>query len=175
MIEFMPPIAGRKVSIRQPNESDLDAWYDLETDRDVKRYAGGPSRYSRDEWIEGMKKRLNNSQDSTLPLIVTYKSTGEFVGRAALFPVEGEGQPREIQVLISKQYWRQGLGRETCELLVDAAFNRIGASSVVAIVHPQNEASLSLFRGLDFKCTGTKQSNRWDHEHLKLERKLGPS
>lgn len=173
MIAFMPPIAGRKVSIRQPNESDLDAWYDLETDKDVKHYVGGPSRYSRNEWIEGMRKRLNNNQDSTLPLIVTYKSTGEFVGRAALFPMEGEGQPREIQVLIAKKYWGQGLGREVSELLIDTAFKHIKASSVVAIIHPKNEASLALFGDLGFTCVGTKQSNRWDHGHLKLERKLG--
>ena len=80
---------------------------------------------------------------------------------------------QQIQVLIAKKYWSQGIGREVTELLMRVAFDGLKAASVVAIVDPNNKASLSLIKGLGFAHVSTKQSDRWDNGHYVFECKAG--
>ena len=53
------------------------------------------------------------------------------------------------------------------------AIDDLKASSVVAIVDPKNEASLTLAKDLGFTHVSTKQSDRWDNGHYVFERKSG--
>ncbi len=53
-------------------------------------------------------------------------------------------------MLISRKYWGQRLGREAAELLIGVAFRTLEASSVVAMIDPDNKASLNLFEELGF-------------------------
>jgi RimJ/RimL family protein N-acetyltransferase len=150
MIASLLPIEGQKILIGALEEADLEDLYNLEIDKDVKRYVGGPTAHSKPEWIEEMRKHINNSQAYVLPLIVRYKATGEFAGRAGLSLKDREERCREIQVLIAKKYWGQRLGKEAAELLIDVAFGAFEASAVVAMIHPDNKASLNLFEELGF-------------------------
>jgi len=171
MIAFPLPIIGTKVLVRKLNTEDLKPLYELEIDKDVKRYVGGPVTKSQDEWIEGMRT-LCSCPCSSLPLIVALRTNDEFVGRASLSPRDAERQCVEIQVLIAKKHWGQHLGREVAELLVGVAFDHLKAFSIFAIVSPDNNASRTLFGNLGFINVGTNQSDRWDNGHLIFRREL---
>jgi [ribosomal protein S5]-alanine N-acetyltransferase len=171
VINTLLPIVGIKVLIRKLNEKDLESLYALEIDDHVKRYVGGPVTTPQQEWIEGMAG-LCSTPNAALPLIVIYKVSGDFAGRASLSPVP-LSRSWEIQVLIAKKYWSQRLGREVTELLMGVAIDDLKASSVVAIVDPKNEASLTLAKDLGFTHVSTKQSDRWDNGHYVFERKSG--
>jgi [ribosomal protein S5]-alanine N-acetyltransferase len=158
VINTLLPIVGIKVLIRKLNEKDLESLYALEIDDHVKRYVGGPVTTPQQEWIEGMAG-LCSTPNAALPLIVIYKVSGDFAGRASLSPVP-LSRSWEIQVLIAKKYWSQRLGREVTELLMGVAIDDLKASSVVAIVDPKNEASLTLAKDLGF--TMSRRSNLTD-------------
>ncbi|MGO9545233.1 MAG: hypothetical protein ACLPPF_10605 [Rhodomicrobium sp.] len=72
MIASLLPIEGQKILIGALEEADLENLYDLEIDKDVKRYVGGPTFHSKPEWIEGMRRCIDNGQGNVLPLIVRY-------------------------------------------------------------------------------------------------------
>jgi RimJ/RimL family protein N-acetyltransferase len=154
------------VVIRKLYKKDLGLLYDLEADTDVKRYVGGPVTKPRQEWVAEMRRDFPHP----LTLTVISKSTGCFDGRAALSPTDGWKTSWEIRVLIAKIYWGQRLGREVTELLMSVAFHHLKASSIIAIVDPDNKWSRALVDALGFRCVRTKQSGRWDNGHLVYER-----
>jgi RimJ/RimL family protein N-acetyltransferase len=123
------------------SEGDLEQLYALETDEAVKRYVGGPVKKQRDEWIAGMCQSLGQSHQ---PLCVTVKATQDFAGRASLSRPGLPSEESELQVLIARRYWRSGFGYEVSGLLIDAAFERLGARSIVAVVHPENIGSRTM-------------------------------
>ena len=154
------PIIGENVIIRTLCEFDLDELYALETDTAVKAFLGGPVTRPREVWIEGMRKLLDQQY------AVTSKCTREFAGCASLTVPGLPGKESEIRVLIAKSYWGQQLGREVCQLLIGVAFSHLEASSVLAVIHPNNNASKMLVTSLGFRCIQTKQSETWDNGHL---------
>jgi len=48
-IDSLLPIMGTRVLIRALNKEDFKPLYELETDKDVKRYVGGPVAKSQQE------------------------------------------------------------------------------------------------------------------------------
>ena len=77
----------------------------------------------------------------------------------------------KYKIIIAQAFWGQHLGREATQLLIDVAYRELEASLLIAIVHPENEASLRLVKFLDFAHVGTRQSHRWDNGHQIFERK----
>jgi RimJ/RimL family protein N-acetyltransferase len=116
----------------------------------VKRYLNGPTRVPREEWIRGMESKLSRCQ----ALAVLAKDTGQFAGRAALNAFRDSEDVREIQVVISKEFWGRHFGCEVCKVLIATAFDELGAEQVVGVVHPENAKSLKLLRRLGFEKTG---------------------
>src|SRR5215472_16484571 len=163
------PIVGARLTIRAGTEQDLEDWYLLETDPDVKRYVGGPATRPRDEWLSGMRGWIQRRE--MLHAVVAVNPSGAFAGRALLSRNDPNSNERELQVLIAKTHWGEGFGREASELLIRAGFKR-GAPAISAVVHPENAASLALVQTLGFKSAGKKSSDRWDNGHLifRLER-----
>ena len=44
--------------------------------------------------------------------------------------------------MIARQYWRRGLGGEVANALVRHGFDRLGLRRLIALVHPDNLASM---------------------------------
>jgi hypothetical protein len=157
MIDFSLPIIGTAIVIRAMREEDVEALYNLDTDKDVKRYVGGALTRPRQECVEGMRG-FCTTPGAVLPLIVACKVTGNFVGRAVLSPEDTDKQCFEIQVLLAKNYWGKHLGREP------PSFSWVLLSTA--------SKPLRLLR----LCTRkTRQAwlGRWDNGHYVFERKFG--
>jgi ribosomal-protein-alanine N-acetyltransferase len=154
------PIVGPRITIRAPVEADLEEWYLLEADPEVKRYVRGPVTRPREEWVTGMRGVL---EAGTPHLAVEDRASGLFAGRAALSMVDWE-----LQVLIARAHWGEGLGREVSELLIGAAFGYMRAPCVTAVIDPGNAASLRLVEALGFARIGTKDRDEdaWNYSHL---------
>jgi RimJ/RimL family protein N-acetyltransferase len=159
------PIRGRRVVIRRPEERDLGAWYELEADPSVKQYVGGPVSRPKDEWIAGMREGLSNQSH----LVVEDRGSGSLACRARLDTID-----LHLEVVIGGAYWGAGYGREVCRLLIDAAFDRMGARELFAVVDPDNKASRRLVAALGFVKIGTKSSSGWDDGHLIFRRRNPP-
>jgi ribosomal-protein-alanine N-acetyltransferase len=158
MADVALPIVGEKVVIRRLAEDDLNQMYDLESDPNVKRYLDGPVKLPREQWIAGMRSRLDDT------LAVTTKASGDFAGRASLTATGLPLDSWEVRVVIASKYRGDYLGREVCQLLIGIAFDRLRSSSVVAVVHPDNARSLTLCKELGFTWDGTT-----DHERRVLK------
>jgi [ribosomal protein S5]-alanine N-acetyltransferase len=158
------PKVGSNVIVRHLQADDLSEMYRMETDSDVKRYLDGPVKHSSEEWIRGMTSKLSRCRD----FVILTKDTGQFAGRAALDIFRDSEEVREIQVVISKDYWGRHFGREVCKILIAAAFDELGAKQVVGVVHPENENSLNLLRLFGFEKNGVIKDHSRKIQHLKF-------
>jgi RimJ/RimL family protein N-acetyltransferase len=128
------PIVGARLTIRAGTEQDLEDWYLLETDPDVKRYVGGPVTRPRDQWLAGIRGWIQRRE--MLHAVVAVNASGAFAGRALLSRNDPNSKERELQVLIAKTHWGERFGSEASELLIRAGFKR-GAPGISAVVYPR--------------------------------------
>lgn len=75
------------------------------------------------------------------------------MGRASLvLSLVGSQIEYEVMVILSSDSVnkKSGLGREACQLLVEAAFKCLSAKSVIAKTHPENERCIKMLNKLNF-------------------------
>jgi RimJ/RimL family protein N-acetyltransferase len=84
--------------------------------------------------------------------------SGEAIGFIALnFAGEGSGvDPDEYEIgwWLAPAAWGQGLAREGAAALREEAFQRLGASSILARIIPENAASLAVARAIGLRVEG---------------------
>jgi ribosomal-protein-alanine N-acetyltransferase len=76
-----------------------------------------------------------------------------FVGCSGLRPRDEDRRVYEIGVHLRPAFWRRGLASEGFAAVVRDAFDRVGASALIAGHHPDNEASRRLILAHGFRHT----------------------
>lgn len=83
------------------------------------------------------------------------------IGRCLLYGVNQVDRNANVGIFIGdKQYWNQGLGGETLELLLEYAFNLLNLHSVMLGVFEFNTRALSCYRRLGFREIGRRRQTR---------------
>jgi ribosomal-protein-alanine N-acetyltransferase len=123
---------------------DLDSLYALYRDSEIRRYfPEGTLTY--DETKEELEWFLNgHPRHPELGLWATlHKATHKFIGRCGLLPWTIEGRDEvEVAYLIDKAYWRQGLGSEAAQAILDYGFEKLHLTRLICMVDPDNQASI---------------------------------
>src|ERR1700752_28948 len=118
----------KRVILRRLVMDDLDALFALYSDPEVRKYfPDGTLNY--DQTKEELEWFLNgHPAHPELGLWATiHKETGQFIGRCGLLPWTIEGQYEvEVAYMIAKQYWRQGLGSEAAQGILQYGFEKLG-------------------------------------------------
>src|SRR5215207_3560237 len=74
-----------------------------------------------------------------------YKETGEFIGRAGLLPWTIENrQEVEVAYLLAEKFWRQGLGTEVAQAIVQYGFEHLKLSRLICMMYPENIGSVKV-------------------------------
>ncbi|MGE5492267.1 MAG: GNAT family N-acetyltransferase [Actinomycetota bacterium] len=136
------PIVGIGFIIREFQASDAEPIAEIEFDPTVKRYLALPEGSKRD-WIEQVR-RLG------LYGWIVQSEDGQIAGSASLNRAKRKGDA-ELRLVIGRQSWGMSLGSKVARRLVQVAFEDLSAKAIVAVVHPDNQASLRLVRSLRFR------------------------
>ena len=159
----------QRLTLRPLTMNDLDALALIYRDPDVRRYfPEGTLSYEETreelEWIiDVYYGRYGFGLWATI-----YKETGSFIGRCGLLPwtsiVGQEGdltlsaasehplEPArsevEVAYLLAKDYWRQGLGTEAAQAIVDYGFEGLHLTRLICLFDPSNQASARVARNI---------------------------
>src|SRR5574337_874481 len=71
---------------------------------------------------------------------VELRTTGELIGRCGLQLI-AETDEVEIDFILGNSFWGQGYATEAGQAAMQYGFDTLSTSTIVGIVHPQNEAS----------------------------------
>ncbi|MCF3139085.1 GNAT family N-acetyltransferase [Paenarthrobacter sp. AR 02] len=136
----MLPHPTDRLRFREMTPDDLDAMSAMLGDRDVMTYYPAPK--SRDEaaaWIEW--NQANYAQHGYgLWIVETY--AGDFVGDCGLTWQKVNGRSElEVGYHVRLDLQGRGYATEAATVCLEYARDVVGASSLVAIIHPENAAS----------------------------------
>ncbi len=138
-----------RLILRRPVPADLDAYYALYRDPEMRRYfpqegASPDKTLTYDETREEVEWFLNGHPERPeLGLWATIlRENGQFVGRCGLLPWTVDGRDEvEVAYMIDKRYWGRGLGTEAARGIRDYAVNELGLRRLICFVDAENVAS----------------------------------
>lgn len=122
---------------------DLDELYALYRDPEITRYIPDAPR-SREEAQEELEWHMHgHPRHPELGLWATiHKESGKFIGRCGLLPWEIDSQQEvEVAYTIARAYWRQGLGSEAAQAILQYGFEKLNLSRLICLVDEENIAS----------------------------------
>ncbi|MCB0348039.1 MAG: GNAT family N-acetyltransferase [Bdellovibrionales bacterium] len=141
-----------RLIIRSPQKSDFDSSKAIWTDPKVKQYSGGP--VSEEDFKNGFYADLENAKTDFGFRSVIEKSSGSHIGDCGLIQKEVDNkQEIEIVYFFNSSFWGSGFATEAAQAMVNYGFNQIGIRRVIALIHPDNEASkkVAIKLGLSFE------------------------
>ncbi len=150
-----------RLAFRRLLPSDLDDLYALYRDPEMRRYyPEGTLTY--EETKEELEWFLNgHPAHPELGLWATiHKQSNQFIGRCGLLPWTIDGQHEvEVAYMIAKNYWRQGLGSEAAQGILNYGFEQLGLTRLVCLIDRENEASLKVATsvGMTFEKEGVDE------------------
>ena len=133
----------KRLLLRRLLPTDFDDLVVLYSDPEVRRYFP-EGTLTREETQEELEWFLNgHPKHPELGLWATiHKQTGRFIGRCGLLPWTIDEQYEvEVAYMIAKEFWRQGLGTEAAQGILDYGFDTLGLSRLICLIDHDNIAS----------------------------------
>jgi len=162
------PIRGRRVLLAAPVFDQLAATVRLLNDPEVQRGTLRlPFPYTEHDgraWIR--KANRDRTAGRSLSLRIVRRSDGELLGGVGLHQLDATAARAEIGYWLGRDYWGQGYATEAANLVVRAAFTRLGVHRLEARVYPWNTASRRVIRRCGFRYEGrlrdeARKNGRW--------------
>ena len=147
----MPSIETERLLLRMIRADDLDDLASLLSDPDVVKYVGDGHPASREEAARALESIIKHWDTHGFGRwAVTDKSSGEFIGFGGLRSLYGTP---EIVYHLAKAYWGKGYASEMARAALRFGFQERGFERIVAIIKPQNTASIRVIdrAGLRFE------------------------
>lgn len=141
-----------RLRLREWEAADERRFYDVMNTPAVMRHLGGLQ--TPDEWGAAFQRICSyQSEHGHTFWLIERRSDGELLGFCGLKrvnhpgagPITGE---MEVGWRLREEAWGQGIAKEAAVAALDLAFGRFGASFVVALTVPRNEASQGLMKRL---------------------------
>jgi len=134
-----------RLVLRRFRADDLDELCLLYADAEVRRFFP-EGTLNRAQTREELDWHLNGDAPGS-PLLelwaTIHRPTGRLIGRCGFIRWVIEDQPEiEIAYLLSKEFWRQGLGAEVACALVQHGLVRLARPRLIALIAPGNVASV---------------------------------
>lgn len=147
--------ASDRLLFRSLTSDDIKSWMPFFNEEDYHRFLGQDISQPADEratiWIERQIER--KSEGTYGQLAVIEKSTGLFMGVGGIIHRELYGNHElEITYSLLHEFWGKGYARELAKNFIDYAKAETDVTSVISMIHPENEASkkVAFANGLTF-------------------------
>jgi RimJ/RimL family protein N-acetyltransferase len=148
-----------RLRLRRLRSSDLDAVAAMVADPEQMRFYPRPKRRREvGEWLAWNLALYDEGGFGTWYL--ESAPDGAFTGYCGIRPLLLDGQ-REVELAwhVKKTHWNHGLATEAASMAVGLGFGAFGLSRLVAIIHPDNGASLRVAQKL-----GMAEERRLPHD-----------
>ena len=152
------PIRTERLVIRAFTIDDVPAIHaGLYSDATAMRFIGGPHTYERTR--QGIAGYIEHQRAAGYSFwAVEELSSGDVIGEAGLYPMNGTGPDIELGYALGTRWWGRGYATEAARAILGAAFEHLGVPRVVAVAKRENTASLHVLRKLGFRQEGERDA-----------------
>lgn len=147
-------IETERIILRELEDSDIDLLAEIYADIEVMRYIGKgivltyeQAKRSIANWIKYYEKFGFGNWAAI------EKESGRFIGLCGLSWLEDKSDV-EVSYLFAKEAWGKGYATETANAINEYGFNVVGLKRIIALVYPQNTASIHVIEklGMKYEC-----------------------
>ncbi len=149
-----------RLILRRLTVDDAEALYHVYHEPDVLQYFthGPPESIAAER--AGIQRHLLYYEQHGYGLWATVlRESGELIGRCGLLAHEVDSaQETEVAYLLSPRFWGCGLASEAARAIRDFAFDTLGHTQLVSLIHPGNLASkrVATAIGMSFSRTSCR-------------------
>jgi [ribosomal protein S5]-alanine N-acetyltransferase len=157
------PIITERLELRAFEPADLHALHAVYGDPEVTRWM--PPYPTIEHTRRALEKHVAAGRTGGAALwAVVERSSGELIGDAGLAALNGVGPEVELGYTLGRRWWGRGYATEAARACLAEAFGPLGLKRVVAVVRPENAASIHVLEKLGMTCEGTRFA--YGAEHL---------
>ena len=158
------PIRTERLTIRAFTLDDVPAIHAaLYADAAAMHFIGGP--HSLERTRQGIAGYVDHQRAAGYSFwAVVLEDTGELIGEAGLYPMNGTGPDIELGYALGTPWWGRGFATEAAGAIMQAAFDSLGVQRVVAVAKAENTASLHVLDKLGFRNEGERVA--WGAQQL---------
>ncbi len=138
----IPTLHTPNLTLRPFVPQDAKALHEIEQGEDVLRYFPNPAPPPLEQverFIASQKPHWEQHGCGNWAVVLT--ASGEFTGWAGLQYLPGTGEI-EVGYLFDRSHWGQGYATQAARASLQFGFERLGMRQIIALVHPDNLASL---------------------------------
>lgn len=144
-----------RLRLRPRTLADLEPIVEMDADPRVRRYIGGPlDRVS--HRAEVRRRIVEGRPEPHASWAIEWRDRPGFLGLCALSPSQEPGFT-EIGWRLAHWHWGQGIASEAAAAVADRALGVLGIAPLLALINPENAASIRVAEKLGFRCTGEAQ------------------
>jgi RimJ/RimL family protein N-acetyltransferase len=142
-----------RLLLRMWREEDFEGYAKLCADPDVMRFLGGKALDRAEAWRHMAFMVGHWHLRGYGPWAVEVKATGEFIGRIGfLNPEDWPGF--EIGWTLSRESWGKGYATEGAQGALNYAWEELGMTHVISLIHADNKSSIRVAERLGEKEEG---------------------
>jgi [ribosomal protein S5]-alanine N-acetyltransferase len=146
-----------RLQLREFDEGDAEPFYLMVSDPAVIRYTGDPLCGARsvEQALEVLRSRTlaDYRKHGFGRWACVLKASGEVIGFAGLKYL-ADLQEVDLGYRLLPAYWGQGLATEACRPILEYGLTRLGLERIMALVHPENVASVRVLEKLGLTPIG---------------------
>jgi ribosomal-protein-alanine N-acetyltransferase len=150
------PIRTERLTIRAFTLDDVPAIHAaLYADAIAMHFIGGPHTVERTR--QGIVGYIEHQRHAGYSFwAVELAETGQVIGEAGLYPMNGTGPDIELGYAFGSPWWGRGYATEAAGAILRTAFEELAAPRVVAVAKRENAASLHVLDKLGFRNEGER-------------------
>ncbi len=158
----LPTLEAPRVRLRWLAAGDVDALFDVFSDRVMMRYWSSPAMTEHSE-AEALLARIHQqfAEKFGFQWGVERKDDGRILGTCTLFHLDTRNMRAELGYCLASAYWKKGYMTEALTALIDHAFGPMKLRRLEADVDPRNENSMRILGKLGFSQEGLLRE-RWN-------------
>lgn len=136
-----------RLIIRRFKSEDADAVFAMRSDENVMRFIRAPqkNRFEAEDWINLVSSRWEDENIGFCAVVE--KSSSNFIGWCGLWRLK-ETNEIEVGYALVKEVWGKGFASEAAGAFLDYGFNELKLEKIVAVAHPENQASQNVMKRL---------------------------
>ena len=160
--DFMlsPKIETERLILRRYRESDIDAIYEIITDKRLSTYIKFPD-LTKDEELECIRTWIKEADESKYEKwIIERKSDNTIVGNISVNTVEKKHNYCSVGYAIRYDYWGNGYASEALKAVSDHLLNDIGYYLIECSCNELNTRSSKVMEKAGFKKDGYVANRR---------------
>src|SRR5215213_78607 len=150
------PLVTERLELRAFEPSDLEALHAVYGDPDVTRFTRPFPTLGHTRRLLAIHVREARAGKAAFWAVIE-RASGELIGDAGVGLADGVGPEYELGYTLGKPWWGRGYATEAAHAVRDHALGELGLARVIALVHPENHASIHVLEKIGMERVGVRE------------------